>query len=73
MRRLQMQLFLTTCALIVSWLLFFGFGVYSWLRLTDIEKNKVSYDCDYADLDSTPLEVRAKCARLKNKNEKIGS
>jgi hypothetical protein len=53
--------------------LFFGFGVYSWLRLTDIEKNKVSYDCDYADLDSTPLEVRAKCARLKNKNEKIGS
>ena len=70
MRRLQTQLFLTTCALIVSWLLFFGFGVYSWLRLTDIEKNKVSYDCDYVDLDSTPLEVRAKCARLKSKNEK---
>ena len=71
MRRLQTQLFLTTCALIVSWLLFFGFGVYSWIRLNDIEKYSVTYDCDLAEkLDSTPLEIRAKCAKLKNKNEK---
>jgi hypothetical protein len=54
--------------------LFFGFGVYSWNRLNDIEKYSVTYDCDLAEkLDSTPLEVKAKCARLKNKNEKTGS
>ena len=68
MRRLQMQLFLTTCALIISWLLFFGFGVYSWVRLNNIEKFSVTYDCEIADhLDSTPIEVKAKCAKLKKK------
>lgn len=66
MRRLQMQLFLTTCALIVSWLMFFGFGVYSWIRLDNIEKFSVTYDCELAEkLENTPLEVKAKCARLK--------
>lgn len=68
MRRLQMQLFLTTCALIVSWLLFFGFGIYSWTRLNDIEKYSVTYDCELAyQVDTTPIEVRAKCAKLKKK------
>lgn len=66
MRRLQMQLFLTTVALIISWLMFFGFGVYSWVRLNNIEKYSVTYDCELADkLDNTPIEVKAKCARLK--------
>lgn len=66
MRRLQLQLFITTCSLIVSWVLFFGFCVYSWKRLNDIEKFSVTYDCEIAEkLDSTPIEVRAKCARLK--------
>lgn len=74
MRRLQTQLFFVTVALIISWLLFFGFGVYSWVRLNDIEKFSVTYDCDLAEkLESTPLEVKAKCTRLKNKNEKTGS
>jgi len=68
MRRLQMQLFLTTCALIISWVFFFGFGVYSWKRLNEIEKFSVTYDCEIAEkLDSTPIEVRAKCAKLKKK------
>lgn len=66
MRRLQMQLFLTTVALIISWLMFFGFGIYSWVRLNNIEKYSVTYDCELADkLDNTPIEVKAKCARLK--------
>lgn len=66
MRRLQMQLFLTTCALIVSWLLFFGFAIYSWKRLNDIERYSVTYDCELAEqLENTPIEVKAKCARLK--------
>ena len=68
MRRLQMQLFLTTVALIISWLMFFGFGVYSWVRLNNIEKFSVTYDCELAEyLDSTPIEVKAKCAKLKKK------
>jgi hypothetical protein len=68
MRRLQMQLFLTTSALIVSWLMFFGFGVYTWVRLNDIEKYSVTYDCELAEkLDSTPIEVKAKCAKLRKK------
>lgn len=67
MRRLQLQLFLTTCALIISWLMFFGFGVYSWIRLNDIEKYSVTYDCEIANqIDTTPIEVRAKCNKLKN-------
>ena len=66
MRRLQIQLFLTTCALIVSWLLFFGFAIYSWKRLNDIERYSVTYDCELAEqLENTPIEVKAKCARLK--------
>lgn len=70
MRRLQMQLFLVTSALIVSWLLFLGFGVYSWVRLNDIERFSVTYDCDLAEkLETTPIEVRAKCAKLKDKNK----
>jgi len=68
MRRLQTQLFLTTCALVISWLMFFGFGIYSWLRLNDIEKYSVTYDCELAEnLDSTPIEVKAKCAKLRKK------
>jgi hypothetical protein len=63
-----MQLFLTTSALIVSWLMFFGFGVYTWVRLNDIEKYSVTYDCELAEkLDSTPIEVKAKCAKLRKK------
>lgn len=74
MRRLQMQLFFTQCALILSWLLFFGFGIYSWKRLNDIERYSVTYDCELAEkLESTPIEVRYKCAKLKGKNEKTGS
>lgn len=68
MRRLQTQLFFVTVALIISWLLFFGFGVYTWVRLNEIEKFSVTYDCELADqVDTTPIEVRAKCAKLKNK------
>lgn len=70
MRRLQTQLFLTTCALVISWLMFFGFGIYSWLRLNDIEKYSVTYDCELAEkLDSTPIEVKAKCAKIKDKSK----
>jgi hypothetical protein len=71
MRRLQLQLLITTSALIFSWLLFVGFGIYTWNKLNAINKYSVTYACETAEWDSNfPIEVRYKCNKLKEKYEK---
>lgn len=74
MRRLQIQLFITTCTLIFSWVLFIGFGIYSWAKLDSVGKYSITYSCETAEWDSNfPIEVRYRCNKLKEKNEKTSS
>jgi hypothetical protein len=74
MSKLELRLLITTCALIFSWLLFLGFGIYTWGKLNAIGKYSVTYACETAEWDSNlPIEVRYKCSKLKEKNEKTSS
>jgi hypothetical protein len=65
MYNLQNRLFIVTGALIISWTLFISVLVLFWTEITGTEKNVISYNCELADLASTPIEVRAKCKALK--------
>lgn len=65
MYNLQNRLFLVTGALIISWILFISVLALFWTEISGTERNVISYNCDLADLPSTPIEVRAKCRALK--------
>lgn len=65
MNTLHDRLFIVTGGLIVSWILFIMFIVIFWSEITGTEKNMVTYDCDLAEISSTPIEVRAKCKAMK--------
>jgi hypothetical protein len=47
---------------------FIGFGLYAWVMTKEISRYTITYDCEIADqLDSTPLEVKARCKALKTR------
>jgi Trk-type K+ transport system membrane component len=68
MPRIQLQLLITTWLLILTWLGFIGFGLYSWVRIGEIQKFTITYDCEISEsLDSTPIEVKARCKALRTR------
>jgi hypothetical protein len=47
---------------------FIVFGLYAWVMTKEISRYTITYDCEIADqLDSTPLEVKARCKALKTR------
>ena len=66
--RTQIQLLLTTWALIFTWVGFIIFGLYAWISTDEIKRFTITYDCEIAEqLDSTPLEVKARCKALRTR------
>jgi hypothetical protein len=59
------RLMMTTTALIFTWVIFIGFVVFTHFKSDEIKRYSVTYDCEIAEqLDSTPIEVKAKCKAL---------
>lgn len=62
----RLKFMMAMAALIFTWVIFIGFVVFTQFESAEINRYSVSYDCRIAEpLDSTPIEIKAKCRSLK--------